>query len=127
MTPWNSDDTPNFTRQEMACRCGQCGSRQDMDGAFMAKLQAMRTMLGPLTINCGFRCPLHPDERAKERPGSHAQGMAADIAVTHGTSRFDLVHAAMAVGMVGIGVGNGFIHVDSGHDHAPRPALWKYD
>ena len=98
-----------------------------MDADFMAKLQAVRNRVGfRMDINSGFRCPLHPDEKKKKFPGSHAQGTAADPRVADSAKRYAIIQAALEVGMVGIGVGATFVHMDSGHLHAARPAVWLY-
>lgn len=127
MTLWNPDDTPNFSRAELACKCGKCGGRADMDASTMDTLQALRERLGtPLTVTSGFRCPQHPVERRKASPGSHAAGRAVDIAVGSGRMRFMLLREAFALGFVGVGVSDSFIHLDTGHPSAPRPASWTY-
>lgn len=92
----------------------------------MARLQRMRDILGPLSMTSAFRCPEHPDERAKSIPGSHSEGKACDIRAFDGARRYAIIKAALEVGMVGIGVADTFVHVDGGHSHAPRPAVWKY-
>jgi len=123
---WNPETTPNFSRSEMSCKCGQCDSECKMQQGFMYMLQVMRNDLGPMTVNSGYRCRLHPDEAKKDAPGSHAQGLAADIAVSGAHGRFEIIESAFQVGMVGIGQANSFIHVDAGHAHYSRPAMWKY-
>lgn len=97
-----------------------------MDADFMARLQAMRDKFGPITITSGFRCPKHPEEWKKRLPGSHAQGLAADIRVWDGRRRYDIMRLAFEVGMVGVGVADRFVHVDAGHANAARPASWRY-
>jgi len=126
-TVWNPDDTPNFTTDEMACRCGQCGGLADMDGNFMAVLQALRKILDrPLTVTSGYRCPRHPDEIGKRNPGSHAQGRAADIQADSAL-KFEIIKHAPFLGFVGIGPAKTFIHLDTGHAFAHRPAVFTYD
>ena len=97
-----------------------------MDHEFMLKLQAMRDKLGPMSITSAYRCDKHPEEIRKQNPGAHAQGLAADIQAGGAEHRFLILDAAFDVGMVGIGTANSFIHVDSGHRYANRPAQWKY-
>ena len=125
---WPSHRWPNFTFDEMKCsHTGECF----IDDAFMDALQDLRDNTGPLTITSGYRHPTHPAEATKPRPGSHSRGMAADIAVRGG---YDIVKAAYAVGMTGIGIsqsnkGARFIHLDRiplGDPDIPRPALWSY-
>ncbi|WP_417448344.1 D-Ala-D-Ala carboxypeptidase family metallohydrolase [Idiomarina abyssalis] len=128
MLKWNPADTPNFSTKEMACKCGKCGGKSEMDPEFMARLQRLRDLLGPLSINSGYRCPQHPEEIKKARPGAHSTGHAADIKANNGAHRFKILEAAFAVGMKGIGVANGYIHVDDGHPdpNVSRPTQWKY-
>lgn len=114
-----------FTKEEMACSCG-CG-RADMDPDFMAMLDELREQLGrPLTITSAFRCRNHLEEIKKALPGAHSAGYAADIAVSGGSERFQVMQAAIKMGFVGIGVARGFVHVDLNHPHAVRPAAWSY-
>ena len=109
MTEWDTELTPNFTRDEMKCSCG-CG-RSDMDGDFMIKLQAIRDSFGPLRVTSAFRCENHPVEAVKERPGTHGQGRAVDVAVVGG-ARMALIRVAMGNGMRGFGFGKTFQHLD---------------
>ena len=126
MTRWRPETTPNFSLQEMCCKCGKCGGSCEMKQHHMEKLQAMRDKNGPMTVTSGYRCPQHPDEIKKAVPGSHGQGTATDIRVDGGGERFKLVDTALMMGMQGIGIASTFIHVDSGHTEVPRPAIWKY-
>lgn len=126
MADWKPELTPNFTPSEMACKCGTCGGLADMKHSFMMKLQAMRDELGPLSIASGFRCAEHPEEKRKEKIGSHGQGGAADLKAKGGGHKYKIIESALKVGMVGIGVANSFIHVDDGHLYAGRPAVWHY-
>lgn len=123
MTLWNPEDTPNFSREEMECSCG-CG-RADMDAEFMTMLQHFRDSTGALKVTSGFRCPDHPAERRKEKPGSHSAGLAADV-VPLETDRYSAVMLAFRRRFKGIGIAKTFIHVDNGHPNAHRPALWTY-
>ena len=118
---------PNFTREEFACRCG-CGKNEIHDKT-IDLVQSIRTAVGePLSITSGYRCPNHPIEAKKATPGTHAQGLAADIGVSHGTARKVLEVALSLPQTQGIGVnqkGNGrFIHVDIGP--ARNELIWTY-
>ena len=47
----------------------------------IVELQKLRDAVGfPLKITSAYRCPNHRIEKAKGRPGSHASGLAIDIA-----------------------------------------------
>lgn len=133
MMPWNPDDTGSFSRAEMTCRCG-CG-RADMDGEFMAALQDMREILGPLPVSSGYRCPAYNAHVSATGPnGPHTTGRAADIQV-HGGRAFAFVAVAQQHGMTGLGISQKgphatrFVHLDNlqaGDTGGLRPWLWSY-
>lgn len=117
---------PNFSREEMACKhTGRCKISPDL----MDALQGLRSQLGvPLYVTSGYRDPSHPVERAKPVPGTHAQGLAADIACD-GALAYRILAAAPACGFTGIGVsqkgGERFVHLDI-WTGGPRPNVWSY-
>jgi uncharacterized protein YcbK (DUF882 family) len=116
----------NFTREEFACQCG-CGTNEIQD-AVIDFCQELRDTLGtPLTVSSGYRCPEHPIEAAKAKPGTHARGLAADLLVSHGDAR-KVLKAALELNRGGVGVhqrGDGrFIHVDV--DPSRVNLLWTY-
>ena len=122
MTDWSA--YKHFTRGEFACKCG-CG-RADMQPLFLGRLQALRMIWGkPMSITSGYRCPDHPVEKAKANPGTHAQGIAADIGIS-GADAVTLLRLALDANFTGIGVqqkGSGrFLHLDI-REH---PAIWSY-
>lgn len=113
-----------FTRAEFACKhTGKC----DMDPAFMRELEALRVEFdAAMRVTSGYRDPSHPEEAKKDKPGTHAQGIACDVAV-RGEDAVRLIALAYKRGFRGIGVqqkGNvRFIHLDR------RPgefAFWSY-
>ncbi|MBE4138083.1 DUF882 domain-containing protein [Vibrio parahaemolyticus] len=125
---------PNFTPEEFACKCGQCGPQSglNMDPDTMDNLQDLRFDVDfPFVITSGYRCPNHPEEKKKSEPGAHAQGKAADIAVSGGRA-LSLICAAQIYRFTGIGVmqrgKHRFIHLDDMEAAAnrPRPWIWSY-
>ena len=76
--------TPNFSKSEMACRCG-CGI-YEMDDEFMRMLQELRNeMNGPLRVTSARRCDRHNDavSTAKnQKNGVHTLGQASDILIS---------------------------------------------
>jgi len=124
---WTS---PYFTQDEMRC---QCGCEQDgMNAEFMEKLTSLRADWGqPMVVNSAYRCPRHPIEVKKAKPGAHASGRAVDIAV-QGEDAYKFLCAALGHGFTGIGVnqkGNArFIHLDdlTRDEGWPRPTVWSY-
>lgn len=113
---------PSFKSAEFRCR--HCGKEQ-MQPAFMERLQSLRNEFGPMVITSGWRCPDHPVEKAKAHPGMHSTGMAADVAV-QGADAVRLLRLALGLGFTGVGVqqkGAGrFIHLDL----RAVPAIWSY-
>jgi len=119
----------NFTLEEFSCK--HCG-KNEINHKLIDKLQLLRDDLGfPLVISSGYRCPEHPIEAKKNKPGTHAEGIAVDIAVSH-EKALEVLYKGIAHGFKGIGVnqkGNGrFIHLDIAEmeDGRPRPHLWSY-
>ncbi len=117
---------PNFSEAELKCsHTGKCA----MDADFMEKLQALRTELGEgMTITSGYRDPTHPVEASKARPGTHARGVAVDVACD-GQQSYRIMALAFKHGFTGIGVkqsGAGrFLHLDT-FTGGPRPNIWSY-
>ena len=117
---------PNFSASEFAC--SHCG-KNEMTPEFLSKLQALRMAYGaPMRITSGYRCPEHPIEAKKIKPGAHASGCACDVAVD-GQQAHKLLKLAFELGFTGIGVNQKtsgrFIHLDTLAE-APRPNVWSY-
>ena len=104
----------NFRKEEFDCKAT---GKNDMQPAFMAALQSLRTEYGkPMTVTSGYRDVTHPQEAKKPAPGQHTKGLAVVIACgadeAHAIATLALKH-----GFRGIGVSqkNGiprFIHLD---------------
>jgi zinc D-Ala-D-Ala carboxypeptidase len=117
---------PNFSAKEFDC--SHCG-KNEMRPEFMGKLQAFRMQYGkPMRITSGYRCPEHPLEAKKSKPGAHASGLACDVGVD-GQEAYEILKLAFQLGFKGIGVnqkGTGrFIHLDM-LEEPPRPNVWSY-
>ena len=110
-----------FELSEFNC---QHTGNNEMKPEFLEKLDALRHVCAfPFVITSGYRDPSHPIEAAKEIPGTHAQGIAADIRVVSSNKRFRLIKEALALGFTGIGVDPSFIHLDI---RASSPVIWTY-
>ena len=95
---------------------------------FVERLDKLREACGfPFIITSGYRSEQHPIEAkklSKGRPaGTHAQGIAADIAVADGYQRRMIVEKAVELGFRGIGVHDKFVPVDT---RDSIPVLWDY-
>ncbi len=116
---WN--DVEFFTREEFLC--SHTGEER-MEPEFLTLLDELRRRCGfPLHITSGYRSPVHPIEAAKSVPGTHAQGIAADIRYSNGSQLYALLSNAFDLGFKGIGVAEGFVHVDT---RGTTPVSWTY-
>lgn len=103
--------------------CSETNENQ-MEPSFIKKLDKLREVCGfPFYITSGFRSKNHSAEKSKQNPGSHCRGIAADIAVTGGRQRMQIVKQAAALNFTGIGVAKGFVHVDTRDTNS---VLWSY-
>ena len=103
--------------------CQETGNNQ-MKPEFLEKIDELREVCGfPFTITSGYRDPTHSIEARKKEPGTHAQGIAADIQVTSAVDRHTLLTNAFKMGFTGIGIDKSFIHVDI---RDSNPVVWLY-
>lgn len=105
--------------------CSETGTNE-IKPELIHALDELRERLGrPLVITSGYRHPTHSAERNKTTgPGTHSQGIAADIAVNNGFERMTLVHEALKLGFPAIGVAKTFIHLDI--RKTDKPVMWTY-
>lgn len=95
-----------------------------MEPEFMEMVDELRYRCGfPFVITSGFRSVQHPIEAKKDVPGTHSQGIAADIKITNSAQRYTIIREALAMGFTGIGVASDFIHVDT---RGSAPVIWVY-
>ena len=124
----NTWEFPNFSEKEFACRhCGKC----EMDLDFVAKLQELRSKVDlPMKISSGYGCKDHPVEAKKSAPGTHNEGVAADI-LCFGSNAHKILSMALELKFQGIGVNmkgdrnSRFIHLDMSKKKS-RPTIWSY-
>lgn len=110
-----------FKLSEFACK--ETGENK-IDHEFVAALDELRERCNfPFVITSGYRSPKHSVEAAKERPGRHSEGIAADIQVSYGVQRHKVVEHAIDLGFTGIGVAKTFVHVDQ---REGQHVLWTY-
>ncbi|HPT28397.1 MAG TPA: hypothetical protein PLZ95_18400, partial [Bryobacteraceae bacterium] len=76
--------------------------------------------------NSAYRCPQHPVEARKPKPGLHARGIAADLVPMAMPLRafYDAVRAEPRIRGIGVDHSAGYIHVDV--REAIAPTLWVY-
>ncbi len=107
--------TAHFKESEWNCKCGRCNKlvTHSMQGEVMRAVEEIRVRAGrPLTLNSAYRCKYHPEEAKKKTPGQHNAGTAVDIKVADGVQRLEMIKLGLELGATGIGVANGFVHLD---------------
>lgn len=122
---------PNFDSKELACR--HCGAEGIMP-AMMDVLQGIRDdMQSPIFLSSGYRCPKHPVEQEKDKPGEHTQGLAVDI-LCHGDRALNIIKFALLRDVKRLGVhqkgnANGrYVHIGIADKFslAYPGAIWTY-
>ena len=103
----------------------QATGNNEMVEAFIHRLDELREACGfPFIVTSGYRDPRgHPIEASKKAPGTHGQGIAADISVKGGVERRAIIANALKLGFNGIGVAKTFVHVDI---RETVPVIWSY-
>ncbi len=124
--------TTNFSREELECKCGQCGGEEPTE-EFQDQLEVLRYFYGrPMPINSGRRCIFHPIEAKKMHAGPHTIG-AVDVRV-HTGDAVALIKAALELEWTGFGISQKgdlnlrYIHLDRCESkvYRIRPAIWSY-
>jgi hypothetical protein len=91
-----------FNRSDFDC---QETGNNEMSDEFLWAIDALRHECGfPFIITSGYRDPTHSIEARKAKPGTHAQGIAADIRITDGNQAYKIIETAQSMGFNGIGV-----------------------
>lgn len=106
--------TRNFTVKELRCRC-RCSSLVLVPEAIEA-LQELRDGLGaPVHIQSAYRCPKHNKKVGGSMTSKHLEGRAFDISSPGKTTKqlLDVALQVPAFRRGGIGLYNGWIHVDT--------------
>lgn len=118
-----------FDSVEFLCKCGrpECDARRVPDALLVESLNLIRDHLGrPLRVTSGLRCAFWNEREGGVGGSEHLTGDAADLAVVTGADRWEIVQAAMAVGIRRIGVAGHFVHLGISVTLA-APVIWTYD
>ncbi len=116
-------ESTRFKAAELRCHhCGREGVRREL----LDVLESLRAKAGPIRVNSAYRCPQHPIEARKPKPGYHVRGIAADLAPLGISLRalYEIVRANPMIKGIGVDHDAGYIHVDL--RKASEPVLWIY-
>lgn len=120
---------PHFKPSELACR--HCGMLPEtLDEELLDKLELLRALIGkPLKVNSGHRCRAHNLAVGGAAYSQH-KNLAVDLSLVGHDPRA-LYNASIALGFLGIGLGDSFIHLDmrrkiDGHQPSRKLTIWYY-
>jgi uncharacterized protein YcbK (DUF882 family) len=104
----------------------QPGSGMNMNQAFIDRLDQLVDRLGYKPgINSGFRTAARNAAVKGSANSAHLRGLAVDLQAMSGRARFQIVQAALQVGITRIGVAKTYVHLDM--DQAlPGQVIWTY-
>ena len=100
---------------------------EDLHESMIELIEDIEMLIGrELTITSGYRGPDHPIEAAKSKPGEHSTGLAVDVAAVGGTPVYEIVEAAIKLGVKRIGISRkkNFVHI--GLDGSRVTSIWTY-
>jgi uncharacterized protein YcbK (DUF882 family) len=89
-------------------------------------LDRLRERLGrPVTLNSALRCPAHTKAVGGVEGSEHGEGDGVDIRVSGSRERFNIVTAALSLGVTRIGIGKTFVHLGTSIKH-DLAVIWLY-
>lgn len=94
--------------------CSPACKIEDMDVEFLRILDNVRAFYGrPITLTCAYRSRDYDKSKGRDGSSYHCKGRAVDVYCRDPYHRAELVYAAQACGLNGIGIGKNFIHLDN--------------
>lgn len=110
--------SPNFKASEFRCKGKDCCDEFKIDEALVEWLQKIRDHFGkPVTVNSGYRCPVHNPKVGGSSGSHHMKGQAADIWIS-GVAPRKIAEYAEQIGVKRIGLyetekDGYFVHIGS--------------
>lgn len=123
--------TKNFNPQtdpKLKCTCGHpdCDQRS-VDQPTLDQVQLIREDINmPMIITSGGRCPYHPNEVTKSKPGDHQKCKAVDVAYRTELQRNKLLVLAGRYGATRVAVGKTFVHMAWTETDDRSVPTWTY-
>jgi hypothetical protein len=123
--------TRNFnprTDTRLRCTCGHpCCDQRSIDQDSLDKVQLVREDYGaPMVITSGGRCPNHPDELKRSKPGDHQKCTTVDVRYKTVLQRNKLMVLAGRHGATRVAFGRGFVHMSWSPTADKSVPTWKY-
>ena len=110
--------------EKKACPCG-CGLDNLSEALirFLAQIENWSDVI--IVLTSGSRCIFHNAQVKGARNSAHLRGLAADIFCASSKDRWYIITAAIACGIVRIGSGDTFVHLDIDDSLTPS-RMWVY-
>lgn len=123
--------TANFhpgTDPKLRCTCGHSDcDRRSVDQETLDRVQLVREDLGaPMVVTSGGRCPNHPNEVNKAKPGDHQLGKAVDVRYRTVLERNKLMVLAGRHGATRVAAGKNFVHMAWTPTNDRSVPTWTY-
>jgi hypothetical protein len=100
--------------------------QQHMSADLIRRLDKIREAVGfPLLVSSGYRTPAHNAKVGGVAGSSHTKGLAVDLRAATDAQKRAIAKAAIAQGIVRIGWGRTFIHLDI-DGSKPQRVAWGY-
>ena len=111
-------------------QCPTLEGDANMCPLFMARITEAREIANiPFIINSGYRTPEHNASisgSVKNSSHTNIPCNAADIRVSNSTERYKILKACLAAGFRRVGIGKGFIHIDTDNTNKSPDVIWCY-
>ena len=115
----------HFSKKEFACKDG-CGFDTVQPGLIKVLERIRERLRRPVKIVSGCRCAKRNADVDGAKNSAHLRGYAADVKVVGSRERFELVWAALSVGVTRLGIGQNFVHLDIDPD-ITGSVMWVYE
>lgn len=105
------------------------GKLDNLHPDLMSVLKKIEDMMDiELTVNSGYRTPAHNVTVGGVEHSEHTYNPAegADILCVRSVTRWNIVKAAIIIGVRRVGIGETFVHIGIADDK-PQDVLWLYD
>lgn len=126
--------TKNFSQStdvKLCCTCGHLDcDRRCVDQDTLDKVQLIRDDLGkPMIITSGGRCPYHPDEVKKSKPGDHQKCKTVDVKCVdeHLETKLKVLAGRYGATRVAGGAYCGFVHISWTKTKRKDVPTWSYN
>lgn len=118
--------TSKYFKESEFNACTPSCSMQDCDQSLLILMDAVREMVRrPLRFSCAYRSREWELRKGRSGSGAHTEGLAVDFRVSSGAERWQIVNAAMRLGVKRIGVAGTFVHLDLSKK-LPQNVIWTY-